>query len=448
VAHSEIPGRFDEDHLRDCLRQVLKVAREGGASAASAALGSGRGLSVTVRLGSVETVESSRDRRLSVTVFFGHRKGTASTTDLRSRALRETAEAACGLARYSTEDPFAGLPDPARLAWQAPDLDLSHPWEVTAEHAAQIAERCEQAARAADPRIVNSEGATLSSYRGLHLYADSQGFVGSVPGTRHSLSCSVIAGADGSMQRDHWYSLARAKEDLESPASVGGRAAQRALGRLGARRVSTARLPVLFAPETAATLLGHLVGAIRGSALYRRASFLLDQLGERVFPPGVHIREQPLLPRAVGSAPFDGEGVATADHHVVRDGILKSYVLDSYAARRLGLASTGNAGGVHNLTVEPTEGDARDLIRIMGRGLLVTELLGMGVNTVTGDYSRGAAGYWVEDGEIQHPVEEFTVAGNLRTMFLDLRAVGPDLDTRGRLRTGSWLIGDMTVAGR
>lgn len=437
----------DQARLEALVREILAEAQAQGASAAEAGVSFDVGLSVTVRLGEVETLEYHRARGLGVTVYFGQRKGSASTSDISPAAVRETVRAACGIARYTAEDACAGLADPERLAREIPDLELDHPWNITAERAIELARECEDTARAADARITNSEGASVATHRSLRVYGNSNGFIGGYPSTRHSISCTVVARQGDRMQRDYWYSVAREPAALESPAAVGRRAAERTVRRLGGRKLATCKAPVLFVPELARGLLGHFVGAIRGASLYRKASFLLDHLGKQVFPSYLRIHEQPHLKRALGSAPFDNEGVATQARDVVRDGRLEGYVLDSYAARRLGMQTTGNAGGVHNLTVEPGTLDFSGLLREMGTGLLVTELMGQGVSIVTGDYSRGAAGFWVEDGEIQYPVEEITIAGNLRDMFQQVVAVGNDVDTRGSIRTGSWLVESMTIAG-
>ncbi|TCO83012.1 microcin-processing peptidase 1 [Plasticicumulans lactativorans] len=440
-----LPERARLDGL---VGDILAQARALGASAAEAAVSFSTGLSVTVRLGEVETLEYQRDRGLGVTVYFGTRKGSASTSDWRPQALRDTVRAACDIARHTAEDPCAGLADAADLARDPPDLDLYHPWDIRAEDAIALATACEDTARATDPRITNSEGASVGTHAALVVYGNSLGFLGGYPATRHSLSCSVIAqGAEGGMERDHWYTSDRDPAVLEAAAAVGRRAAERALRRLHARRLGTCSAPVLFAPELARGLVGHFLGAIRGGALYRKASFLVDALGQPVFAPHVQIREAPHLPRALGSAPFDSEGVATRPRDIVRDGVLQGYVLDTYSARRLGLHTTGNAGGVHNVIVEPGADDADALLARMGRGLLVTELMGHGVNAVTGDYSRGAAGFWVEDGRIAYPVHEITIAGRLPEMFRDLVAVGRDVDTRGNIRCGSILLERMTIAG-
>ncbi|MEY6432595.1 metalloprotease PmbA [Thioalkalicoccus limnaeus] len=434
--------------LRETVQMILDEAERQGATAAEAGASSRAGLEVGVRLGEVETVEHTRDNGLGVTVYFGHRKGSASTSDMSPQALREAVAAACAIARYTQEDPCAALADAGRMCREVSDLDLYHPWPITPEQAIELAIACEDAARHCDPRITNSEGASLSSYWGLQVYGNSHGFIGGYPTTRHGLSCSVI-GEDGhGMQRDHWWSSARAPQDLDEAAAIGRRAAERTLARLGARPITTRQAPVLFQAEVASGLMRHLIGAIQGASLYRRASFLVDRLGERIFPSFVRIHEEPHRPRGLSSAPFDGDGVATAAKDLVRDGVLQSYVLDSYAARKLGMETTGNAGGVRNLMIDMGSRDRNALLAEMGSGLLVTELMGQGVNTVTGDYSRGAAGFWVENGTIQFPVEEITIAGNLETMFAGLVAVGNDCDYSGSTRTGSWLIDRMTIAGQ
>lgn len=433
--------------LEQAVTAALQAARKLGASQAEAGASTEAGLSLTVRLGEAETLEYQRDRGLGVTVYFGQRKGTASTADLSAAAVRETVNAACAIARHTAPDPCAGLADATLMARDIPDLDLDHPWQLTPEQAIEIACACENAARAFDKRIDNSEGATVSSHRGLRIYGNTHGFLGGYASTSHSLSCSVLGRQNHSMQRDYWYTAARDAAELEAAQAVGRRAAERTVRRLGARRLGTRKAPVLFAPDVAKSLLGHFLGAIRGSSQYRRSSFLLDAAGQKVFPDFVRIRELPHLPKALGSAPFDGEGVATRVRDWVTDGLLQGYVLDSYAGRKLGLQTTGNAGGVHNLLIEPGRLDAGELLREMNTGLLVTELMGQGVNGVTGDYSRGAAGFWVENGEIAYPVEEITIAGNLRDMYRHLAAVGRDVDARGNIRTGSILIEQMTVAG-
>ncbi len=435
------------ERLEERVADLLAEARRQGASAADAAVSSSAGLSVTVRLGEVETIEHHRDQGLGVTVYFGKRKGSASTTDLSPAALKETVARACAIARYTSEDPCAGLADPELLAHDWPDLDLHHPWEITPEQAIDIARTCEQAALDFDPRVSNSEGATLNTVEGSFVYGNSHGFLGGYPTTRHTLSCVVMAREGDSMQRDWWYDTRRAAEELATPEAIGRRAGERAVARLGARKLGTCEAPVIFRADVAPGLLRSLVGAIRGHAQYRESSFLLGALEQPIFPGWVRIHEDPLLPRGLASAPFDNEGVATRPHDFVRDGVLRNYVLDSYSACKLGMQTTGNAGGVRNLAIEPSGQSLEELLEQMDRGLLVTELMGQGVNPVTGDYSRGAAGFWVENGVIQHPVEEITIAGNLRRMYQDLVAVGTDSDIPGSVRTGSWLIEKMTVAG-
>lgn len=435
------------EELEALVQLVLDEAKACGATGAEAGISLEAGLSVTVRLGEVETLEYHRDRGVGVTVYVGRRKGSASTADFAAQALRETVRAACDIARYTSEDDCAGLADAALMATDIPDLDLCHPWDIDAAGGIEIARRCEAAARDADPRISNSEGATLSSHQGLRVYGNSHGFIAGYPSTRHSISCSVIAGRDERMQRDDWYTIARCHEEMEAAEQVGHRAAERAVRRLDARRLSTRQVPVIFAADIATGLFRSFIGAIRGGALYRKSSFLLDHLGRQIFPDFVHIHEQPHLRGALGSAPFDGEGVATRARDLIGGGVLQGYVLDSYSARKLGMQTTGNAGGVHNLTVDSGMLDFDGLLREMGTGLLVTELMGQGVNMVTGDYSRGAAGFWVEHGVIQYPVEEITIAGNLKDMFRAVVAIGSDVECRGNYRTGSVLIEHMTVAG-
>jgi PmbA protein len=435
------------DDLEALVAQVLAEAKRQGATGAEVDVNVDAGLSVTARLGDVETIEHHKDQGVGVTVYFGTRKGSSSSSDLRVDALRETVSAACRIARYTAEDPYAGLADANLMAQDYPDLDLDHPWDLNAEAAVALAIECEAAAREVDARITNSEGATVSRLRGSSVYGNSHGFIGGYHATRHSLTCSVIGQQNGHMQRDYWYSVARARELLDNAVTVGQRAAERTLRRLGAQRLGTRQVPVIFEAGVARSLLGHFVAAISGGALYRKASFLLDHAGKQIFPDFVHIHEQPHLKGAIGSASFDDEGVATRARDLVTDGVLQGYVLASYSARRLGLQTTGNAGGVRNLTIDPGDEDLSGLMKQMDTGLLVTELIGHGVNGVTGDYSRGAAGFWVEGGEIQYPVEEFTIASNLKDMFMRVQAVGKDVDTRGNIRSGSILIERMTIAG-
>lgn len=433
--------------LQQIIEDLLKEAKRQGASAAEASVGCSTGLEVSVRLGEVETVEHTRDNGLGVTLYFGQRKGSASTSDLSPAAVRDAVSAARAIAQHTQDDPCAHLAPPELMATEILDLDLYHPWAIEVEQAIELAIACEDAARAHDPRIVNSEGASLSTHLGLQVAGNTHGFLGGYASTRHSLSCAVI-GQDGeSMQRDYWWTTARAPSDLDSAQAVGVRAAERTVARLGARRLSTRDAPVLFRAEVATGLLRHLVSAISGASLYRRSSFLLDQLGQPIFPEFVRIHEQPHLLRGLSSAPYDGDGVATRAKDLVRDGVLQTYVLDTYSGCRLGMPTTGNAGGVRNLTIEMGRLDRDALLREMGTGLMVTELMGHGVNLVTGDYSRGVSGFWVENGAIQYPVEEITIAGNLKQMFAGLVAVGNDCDFPGNTRTGSWLIERMTIAG-
>jgi PmbA protein len=438
---------IDGADLLALVELALGEAKSLGASQAEAAISMDVGLSVSVRLREVETIEYQRDRGMAVTVYFGTRKGSASTADLSAGALRETVAKACSIARFTAEDPCAGLAEPETLAREIPDLDLAHPWDVTPESACELALECEAAALAVDPRITNSEGAGVSTHRGVRAYGNSLGFLAAYPGTVHSLSCAVV-GADGEeMERDYWYSTARDWRELEAAASVGRTAGERAVRRLGAQQLGTMKVPVLYAPDVARGLVGHFIGAIRGGSQYRRASFLLDAAGQQVFPDWFALSERPHLPRALASAPFDHEGVATQDRELVAGGVLLGYVLGTYSARKLGLRTTGNAGGNYNLIVHGRDRDFDGMLALMDRGLLVTELMGQGVNGVTGDYSRGAAGFWVENGRLAYPVHEVTIAGNLRDMYRAFVDVGADVDARGGIRTGSVLVEQMTVAG-
>ena len=444
---THVQAPTDGADLLALVELALEEARVLGASQAEASVSVDVGLSVGVRLGEVETVEYQRDRGMGVTVYFGTRKGSASTADLGAGALRETVAKACSIARYTAEDPCAGLADADCLATRVPDLDLSHPWDLSPERACELALECEAAAMSVDRRVSNSEGAGVSTHRGLRAYGNSHGFLAAYPGTVHSMSCAVLGVEGEGMERDYWYTTARDWRELEEAASVGRLSGERAVRRLGARKLATTRAPVMYAPEVARGLLGHFLGAIRGGSQYRRASFLLDAAGTQVFPDWFAMSERPHLPRALASAPFDQEGVATRDRELVAGGVLEGYVLGSYSARKLGLRTTGNAGGSYNLIVPGRGRDFDDMLALMGRGLLVTELMGQGVNGVTGDYSRGATGFWVEDGRIAYPVHEVTVAGNLRDMYRTMVDVGSDMDTRGGVRIGSVLLEEMTIAG-
>jgi PmbA protein len=440
-------GRIPE--LQQIVKDSLEQARKLGATQAEADVSLQKGLTTTVRLGEVETVEYQRDRGMGVTVYFGKRKGSASTADLSARAVAETVSKACDIARYTAEDECAGLADPEELARDIPDLDLDHPWEISPEQAVELARACEAAGRVVDTRITNSEGATVGSHRGVRVYGNSHGFLAGYPSTSHSVSCVLLAQVGEDMQRDYWYSSARAAGDLESAEEIGRKAGVRAVARLGARKISTRKSRVMFAPEVARGLIGHFLGAVRGSSQYRKSSFLLGAAGQRVFPSFMQLSERPHIRKGLGSSPFDAEGVATRDRELVRDGVLDGYILGSYSARKLGLKTTGNAGGTHNLVVESKNGGVPidTLMRDFGTGLLVTELMGQGVNGVTGDYSRGASGYWIENGVAAYPVHEITIAGNLKDMYQNIVAIGADVDVRGGVRVGSVLISEMTIAG-
>ena len=438
----------DAQRLQELAAEVLRLARARGASQAEVSITEDTGLAVNVRMGEVETVERTRDRGVAVSVYFGQRKASASTADLQPASLVATVEQACAIAKFTEDDAAAGLAEAGLMATGTQrDFDQWHPWRIDAEGALALALAAESRGREHDPRITNSDGAAVNSSESLSAYANSHGFSGFERSTSHSISCSLIAGRDDGMQRDYWYTTALNADELEPAGNVGRRAAERAVARLEPRAVRTGDYPVLFAPEMARGLIGHLVGAVSGGALYRRASFLLDAAGTRVFPDWFRIAEDPFLPRGFRSAAWDAEGVATRASDLVSGGVLQRYVLGSYSARKLGLQTTANAGGVHNLRVHANAADGAELLARMGTGLLVTELMGQGVNTTTGDYSRGAAGFWVEGGEIRHPVDEITIAGNLRDMFLAIEGVGADVDPRSHVLVGSLLVGRMTVAG-
>jgi PmbA protein len=434
------------DRLAQLAEDVIRRARAAGASQAEVAASIDTGLNVNVRLGEVETVEHTRDRGFGLTVYFGQRKGSASTADLNPDSIQATLEQACAIARYTEEDPAAGLADASRMATQFPDLDLWHPWRIETDQAIELGKQIEDAGRA-HAGITNSDGASVQMGESLAVYANSHGFVGRERGTRHSLSVALIAGDDDGMQRDYWYDSVRSAEDFISAQALGDKAAQRTLARMGARSLSTRQSPVLFTPEVARGLIGHLIGAVSGGALYRRASFLLDHAGKQVMPSWMNIVERPFVMRGQGSGSFDAEGVATRDSSLIENGVLARYVLGSYSARKLGLESTGNAGGIHNMIVQPGQDDFAGMLKRMGTGLVVTEVMGQGVSTITGDYSRGAAGFWVENGQIAYPVEEITIAANLRDMYANIVAVGADVDHRSHLLTGSILLEQMTIAG-
>lgn len=450
-AHSmvtqELLNRETElDLLEAHVLEALRLARKSGASAAEISAHTSQGLSVSARLGEVETLEHMQDRGISVTVFLGKRKGHASSADLRRESMEACVSHAIDIARYTQEDKANGLADSALLAVEFPDLDLWHPVATDANVAIERALACEAAGRRHE-QISNSEGASFNAGLGLAVYGNSSGFVGRSAGTRYGQSCILLAGEGEGMQRDYSYDSRRSLEDLESPEVTGIEAARRTVSRLDARQLPTSKMPVLFAPEVARGLIGHLLGAISGPALYRNASFLKDTAGAALFPDWVNIFERPLLQRGVGSASFDSEGVATRERKIIDAGILGGYVLSSYSARRLGMETSGNAGGARNLLLEPGGEGCGNLVRQMGDGFYVTEVMGQGVSMVTGDYSRGASGFLVENGEISYPVEEVTIAGNLRDIFMNLAAAGEDVDTRGNIHSGSILISAMMVAG-
>jgi PmbA protein len=435
------------DQLRDIASSVLDYAKTRGATAAETEVSEGFGQTVTVRRGEVETIEYNRDKGVGVTVYLGQRRGHASSSDFSSQAIKDTVDAALSIAGFTAPDECAGLAEPELLARDFPDLQLWHPWDLPVERAIELAKAAEDAGFAAHASIGNSEGATVSTQEAQFYYGNSLGFLAGYPSSRHGIWCSLIAGQGDSMQRDDWYETARDPLDLQRPEFVGRRAGERAARRVGARKLATMQAPVLFEAPIASSLLGHFVSAVSGGSLYRKSSFLLDSVGKQIFSPIVQIRERPHIPKALASSAFDDEGVATRERHVVNDGVLQGYFLGTYSARKLGLRSTGNAGGNHNLILQDTNDDFAALLRKLNKGLLVTELMGQGVNPVTGDYSRGAAGFWVENGEIAYPVQEITIAGNLKDIFRALAAVGTDVLQRGSRQCGSILIEQMTIAG-
>ncbi|HEU0189325.1 MAG TPA: metalloprotease PmbA [Gallionella sp.] len=451
---STIP-RFSHsaDELRNIAQDMLDYANQRGATAAATEVSVGFGQTVTVRHGEVETIEYNRDKGLGITVYIGQQRGNASSSDFSPQAVRDTVDAALSIASYTAIDDCSGLPDADMLARDFSNLDLYHPWDLPVDAAIELAKRCEQAALDTDKRIGNSEGATVNLHESQFVIANSLGFVGGYPSSRHSLSCAVIAGQDDAMERDYWYAVARDARDLMDAQQVGRIAAERTVRRLNARQIDTMQVSVLFEAPVASSLLGHFVSAVSGSSLYRKSSFLLDQLDKPVFAPHINIEDNPNIQKGLASSPFDDEGVRVQRRAIVENGVLRGYFLGSYSARKLGMRTTGNSGGNHNLILKPSASDSSELdfaglIKQMGRGLLVTELLGQGVNHVTGDYSRGAAGFWVEHGEIQYPVHEITIAGNLKDMFRNIIAVGNDVLVQGSRQCGSILVKGMTVAGR
>ncbi|GGX30341.1 metalloprotease PmbA [Undibacterium squillarum] len=440
-----------QEQLKQIAADVLQFAREKGASDAAVEISEGEGLSVGVRKGKVETIEQNRDKGIGVTVYLGQRRGNASTSDFSLQSLRDTVDAAYNIARFTAEDDCAGLPDEALMETSPRDLKLCYPWKISAEEAMEIALRAENAAFAVDKRITNSEGAGVHLQQSHFVHANSRGFIGGYPVSRHTISVCPIAGRGAKMQRDDWYSSQRNPKKLAAPEDIGRYAAERALARLNGRKLDTRKCPVLFEAPLAAGLLGSLVQATAGTALYRKSTFLLDSLGTQIFPEHISVIEDPHVIGGSGSAPFDDEGVRTQKRDLVKDGVLQGYFLSSYSARKLGMTTTGNAGGSHNLRFASKLTRKADtfegMLRKMGTGLLVTELMGQGVNYVSGDYSRGASGYWVENGVIQYPVEEVTIAGNLRSMYMQIAAIGNDTLIRGNKETGSILIEEMMVAG-
>ena len=444
IAKRETLGRAELEKL---VGLALDEARQRGVDQAEAAASQDMGLSTTARLGEVESLEYTNDRGIGITVYKNSCKGNASTSDMSPEAIRETVTKACTFATLTAQDEHAGLANAELMCQEVKDLDLDHPWEIDAETAIAMAIESEAAGLASDARVSNSEGATVSTNRGTRAYGNTHGFVGSYSRTSHSITCVLLAEADGVMQRDYHYTAARCADVLEGAAEVGRRAGDKTVSRLGARKIKTTRAPVLYVPDVARGFMGHAIGAISGGAQYRRSSFLLDAAGDTLFPGFVSIQERPHLPGAMASAPYDGEGVATYDRDIVSDGVLQGYVLSSYSARRLGLTTTANAGGSQNLIIPGSGKSQEELISGMGTGLVVQELIGQGVNGVTGDYSRGAVGHWVENGEIQYPVHEVTIAGNLRELYQRIAAIGDDQDQRSGIRCGSILVEEMTIAG-
>lgn len=438
---------MDLNTLKQITQDVLKLAKQAGASSAETEVSFGTGQNVSVRMGETENIEYNRDKGMSVTVYFGQQKGNASSSDLSPQALKDSVEAACNIAKYTAKDAFCGLADTNLMATEMPSLELHHPWNISVEEAVEIAKRCETAAFEVDKkRITNSEGAAVSTSEAVFAYANSHGFVGGYPSSRHSISCSVIAEENDAMQRDYWYSSTRDMRDMESVEHVGKLAGQRTVRRLGARGMSTCQVPVLFEAPLSSGLISSLIGAISGGSLYRKSSFLLDSLGKQIASPLLNIEELPHLKKGSASSPFDNEGVATCSRKLLENGVLEGYVLSSYSARKLGMQTTGNAGGSHNLIVQDTGHSLADLLKLMGTGLLVTEVLGHGLNMLTGDYSRGAAGFWVENGVIAYPVEEITIAGNMTEMLKQIVAIGNDVIPYSSKQVGSILIEQMTVA--
>ncbi len=447
MQHSNTDVGKSTAKLTQLMNEALDLAQREGATNAAVAVNNDRGFSVDVRMGQVETVAFSEDKGIGITVYVGQRKGAASSTDTSPDAIKAMVKAACDIAKVSAEDPCFGLADKDLMKHEHADLDLFHPWDVTPQKAIDLALQCEQQALAVDKRITNSDGVNVSSYESHHGYANTHGGQGFINSTRHSMSCSLIVTENDAMQRDYDYSTVRNADNLIAAEEIAHNAAERALSRLGARQIATQTTPVIFSSRISSGLFGSFISAISGSNLYKKNSFLVDSIGEQLFPEFIRIYEQPHLLGALGSSPFDSEGVSTRANRLVEQGRLLQYVLGSYSARKMGLQSTGNSSGVHNLTIDSNAGDLKALLKRMGNGLLVTELMGQGVNGLTGDYSRGASGYWVEDGVIQYPVDEITIAGNLKDMFRNIIAVGNDINPNSATRCGSVLLESMMVAG-
>jgi len=445
MAQDNILGQLEQVKAR--VAEVLSLAKSSGADGAEVAMSKQQGLSVGTRLGEVETVEYTNDGALGITVYQQGRKGSASTADLSPEALKQTVLAAVNIAKYTSIDDCSGLADKELLANDPPDLELYHPKDITTEQGIEIAKRCEATALAEDDRLSNSDGANFSSYTGFRVYGNSHGQIVGYPSSRHSLSCVMIASENDDMQRDYAYSVNRNFDLLSTPEQVGKEAALETLSRLQPHKIATGKYPVMFRADIANSMFGHFIAAISGGNLYRKSSFLVDSIGKQIFPDFLTITEKPFIKGALASSPFDNEGVNPIERNIITEGVLASYLLTSYSARKLGLTTTGNAGGIHNWQISANGGDFTNMAKQLGTGLLVTELMGQGVNVVNGDYSRGAAGFWVENGEIMYPVSEVTIAGNLQDIFKSLVSVGNDIDYRGSIHTGSLLFESMQVSG-
>lgn len=437
----------DIDQVKTAITDLLSLSKKYGADSAEAVISKSKGITVSSRCQELENIEFNQEGALGISVYVGKNKGSASTADLTYSALEQTVKAAVDIAKYTSADEYSGLVQPEELATEIADLDLYHPHQITPEQAIEYCIESEKAAFELDQRIANSDGASLSSYQGFKVYGNSLGFVEGYPSTRHSLSCSVIAQDNEEMQRDYAYTVDREFDQLDSAIWVGEKAAEAAVSMLNARKLDTCQLPVIFHAEIASSLFGHLVSGISGGSLYRKSSFLMDSLGKSIFPEFINISEQPHILKGLASSPFDSEGVATKNREIIESGVLTTYLLTGYSARKMGMKTTGHAGGIHNWLIKQTDPDLASLLKKMDKGLLVTELMGQGVNTVTGDYSRGAAGFWVENGKIQYPVSEITIAGNLTDMFKQIVAIGGDIEKRGAVQTGSILIENMQIAG-